>query len=109
MSSFDGRYAFIADWYDPNAALTRKYQLFYYPNDSTVEMVSNYLIHIFIRFYKSIYTRFFIFAITVASTSELSLNAFACSTSFLPPPNSCLALACLQIDWQLAGGGLTIL
>ena len=43
MSSFDGRYAFIADWYDPNAALTRKYQLFYYPNDSTVEMVSNIL------------------------------------------------------------------
>jgi hypothetical protein len=39
MSSFDGRYAFIADWYDPNAALTRKYQLFYYPSDSTVEMV----------------------------------------------------------------------
>ncbi|XP_028407372.1 nucleoside diphosphate kinase 7-like [Dendronephthya gigantea] len=38
MSSFDGRYAFIADWYDPNAALTRKYQLFYYPSDTTVEM-----------------------------------------------------------------------
>ena len=46
MSSFDGRYAFIADWYDPNAALTRKYQLFYYPSDSTVEMVSLYFTQI---------------------------------------------------------------
>jgi hypothetical protein len=45
MSSFDGRYAFIADWYDPNAALTRKYQLFYYPSDSTVEMVGSILNH----------------------------------------------------------------
>ena len=45
MSSFDGRYAFIADWYDPNAALTRKYQLFYYPSDSTVEMVGSILSH----------------------------------------------------------------
>lgn len=38
MASFDERYAFIADWYDPNAALTRKYQFLYYPKDSTVEM-----------------------------------------------------------------------
>ena len=39
MASFDERYAFIADWYDPNAALMRKYQLLYYSKDSTVEMV----------------------------------------------------------------------
>lgn len=38
MASFDERYAFIADWYDPNAALMRKYQLLYYAKDSTVEM-----------------------------------------------------------------------
>ena len=32
------RYAFLAEWYDPNAALIRKYQLLYYPKDSSCEM-----------------------------------------------------------------------
>lgn len=33
------RYVFVADWYDPHAALVRKYQLLYYPTDNTCEMV----------------------------------------------------------------------
>lgn len=36
------RYAFLTEWYDPTAALLRRYQLFYYPKDSSVEMVSSY-------------------------------------------------------------------
>lgn len=34
----DSRYAFIAEWYDPNASLIRRYQLLFYPGDNTVEM-----------------------------------------------------------------------
>ena len=34
----DERYAFIAEWYDPNASLIRRYQLLFYPGDSSVEM-----------------------------------------------------------------------
>ncbi|RMX48630.1 hypothetical protein pdam_00007997 [Pocillopora damicornis] len=34
----DERYAFLAEWYDPRASLIRKYQLLYYPSDSSVEM-----------------------------------------------------------------------
>lgn len=41
QSASDERYAFLAEWYDPQAALMRKYQLLYYPSDSTVEMVRN--------------------------------------------------------------------
>ena len=32
------RYSFLTEWYDPNAALIRKYQLIYYPKDTTCEM-----------------------------------------------------------------------
>lgn len=35
----DERYAFNAEWYDPNAALIRRYLLNYYPSDNTCEMV----------------------------------------------------------------------
>eukprot|EP00112_Aurelia_sp_Birch-Aquarium-sp1_P004899 Seg1554.1 transcript_id=Seg1554.1/GoldUCD/mRNA.D3Y31 product="Nucleoside diphosphate kinase 7" protein_id=Seg1554.1/GoldUCD/D3Y31 len=38
MANYDERFAFIAEWYDPNAALVRRYQLLYYPKDQTVEM-----------------------------------------------------------------------
>lgn len=38
MSSSDERYAFIAEWYDVNAALIRNYHFLYYQNDSTIEM-----------------------------------------------------------------------
>ena len=33
------RYAFTAEWYDPNAALIRRYLLNYYPSDNACEMV----------------------------------------------------------------------
>lgn len=32
------RFAFIAEWYDPNASLLRRYELLYYPVDGSVEM-----------------------------------------------------------------------
>ncbi|KAM4904612.1 nucleoside diphosphate kinase homolog 7 [Sylvia borin] len=38
MMSQDERYAFIAEWYDPNASLFRRYELLYYPKDSSIEM-----------------------------------------------------------------------
>ncbi|XP_078695079.1 nucleoside diphosphate kinase homolog 7-like [Branchiostoma floridae x Branchiostoma belcheri] len=34
----DDRYSFIAEWYDPNAALMRRYQFLYYPKDNSIEM-----------------------------------------------------------------------
>lgn len=37
-ATVDERYAFIAEWYDPNASLIRRYQLLFYPADNTVEM-----------------------------------------------------------------------
>ncbi|XP_075445540.1 nucleoside diphosphate kinase homolog 7 isoform X2 [Ascaphus truei] len=36
--SEEDRYVFIAEWYDPNAALQRRYQLFFYTKDGSVEM-----------------------------------------------------------------------
>ncbi|KAM7066422.1 nucleoside diphosphate kinase homolog 7 isoform 4-T4 [Acridotheres tristis] len=38
FQSQDERYAFIAEWYDPNASLFRRYELLYYPKDSSIEM-----------------------------------------------------------------------
>ncbi|XP_034036543.1 nucleoside diphosphate kinase 7 isoform X2 [Thalassophryne amazonica] len=32
------RYAFLAEWYDPTADLLRRYQLFFYPTDGSLEM-----------------------------------------------------------------------
>lgn len=32
------RFAFIAEWYDPNASLLRRYELLFYPVDGSVEM-----------------------------------------------------------------------
>ncbi|KAF7654905.1 hypothetical protein LDENG_00063710 [Lucifuga dentata] len=43
------RYAFLAEWYDPTAALLRRYQLFYYPNDGSVEMFDVKNQRIFLR------------------------------------------------------------
>ncbi|XP_064639391.1 nucleoside diphosphate kinase homolog 7-like [Lineus longissimus] len=34
----DDRYAFIAEWYDPNATIIRRYQFLYYVCDNSVEM-----------------------------------------------------------------------
>uniref|UniRef100_A0A8C4JU85 Nucleoside diphosphate kinase homolog 7 n=1 Tax=Dromaius novaehollandiae TaxID=8790 RepID=A0A8C4JU85_DRONO len=38
MLSQADRFAFIAEWYDPNASLFRRYELLYYPKDGSVEM-----------------------------------------------------------------------
>lgn len=34
----DQRYCFIAEWYDPQAALIRRYQFLFYPKDNSIEM-----------------------------------------------------------------------
>lgn len=39
FQSQDDRFAFTAEWYDPNASLFRRYELLYYPKDGSVEMV----------------------------------------------------------------------
>lgn len=39
FSSQEDRFAFLTEWYDPSAALLRRYQLLYYPKDGSVEMV----------------------------------------------------------------------
>ncbi|KAJ8350381.1 hypothetical protein SKAU_G00255110 [Synaphobranchus kaupii] len=33
------RFAFLTEWYDPSAALLRRYQLLFYPKDGSVEMI----------------------------------------------------------------------
>ncbi|NXL83919.1 NDK7 kinase, partial [Alectura lathami] len=38
LQSQDDRFAFTAEWYDPNASLFRRYELLYYPKDGSVEM-----------------------------------------------------------------------
>uniref|UniRef100_A0A672GL73 Nucleoside diphosphate kinase homolog 7 n=1 Tax=Salarias fasciatus TaxID=181472 RepID=A0A672GL73_SALFA len=38
MNLNEDRYAFLAEWYDPTAALLRRFQLFFYPKDGSVEM-----------------------------------------------------------------------
>ncbi|KAM8875284.1 nucleoside diphosphate kinase homolog 7 isoform 2-T2 [Spinachia spinachia] len=43
------RYAFLTEWYDPTAALLRRYQLFYFPKDSSVEMFDVKNQRIFLR------------------------------------------------------------
>ncbi|XP_042339611.1 nucleoside diphosphate kinase 7 isoform X2 [Plectropomus leopardus] len=45
----EDRFAFLAEWYDPTAALLRRYQLFYYPKDSSVEMFDVKNQRIFLR------------------------------------------------------------
>ena len=39
QSTQDEKFCFIAEWYDPHAALIRKYQLSFYTKDNTVSMV----------------------------------------------------------------------
>uniref|UniRef100_A0A8D2ZFB1 Nucleoside diphosphate kinase homolog 7 n=1 Tax=Scophthalmus maximus TaxID=52904 RepID=A0A8D2ZFB1_SCOMX len=45
----EDRYAFLAEWYDPTASLLRRYQLFYYPGDASVEMFDVKNQRIFLR------------------------------------------------------------
>jgi nucleoside-diphosphate kinase len=35
----DEKYAFVVEWYDPQATLVRQYVLHFYEHDGTVEMV----------------------------------------------------------------------
>uniref|UniRef100_A0A673CWN0 Nucleoside diphosphate kinase homolog 7 n=1 Tax=Sphaeramia orbicularis TaxID=375764 RepID=A0A673CWN0_9TELE len=48
-TNINDRYAFLAEWYDPTAALLRRYQLFYYPKDGAVEMFDVKNQRIFLR------------------------------------------------------------
>ena len=34
----EDRYIFITEWYDQQASIIRKYQLYYFPADKTIEM-----------------------------------------------------------------------
>ncbi|XP_077440168.1 nucleoside diphosphate kinase homolog 7 isoform X2 [Vanacampus margaritifer] len=43
------RFAFLTDWYDPTASLLRRYQLFFYPHDHSVEMFDVKNQRIFLR------------------------------------------------------------
>lgn len=47
------RFAFLAEWYDPVAALLRRYQLFFYPSDGSVEMYDVKNQRVFLRRTKS--------------------------------------------------------
>lgn len=38
MATGEERFAYVAEWYDPNASLVRRYQLLFYTRDDTVEM-----------------------------------------------------------------------
>lgn len=40
LQNHDERFVFIAEWYDPNASLFRRYELLFYPGDGSVEMVN---------------------------------------------------------------------
>ena len=40
MDDTKTRYCFLVEWFDTHAQLTLHYQLFFYPSDKTVEMVS---------------------------------------------------------------------
>ncbi|XP_013878494.1 nucleoside diphosphate kinase homolog 7 [Austrofundulus limnaeus] len=45
----EDRFAFLAEWYDPAAGLLRRYQLFFYPKDGSVEMFDVKNQRIFLR------------------------------------------------------------
>lgn len=40
LQNHSERFVFITEWYDPNASLYRRYELLYYPEDGSVEMVN---------------------------------------------------------------------
>lgn len=39
MATEDVRYAFIVEWFDPQASLLKKYNLFFWPATNSIEMV----------------------------------------------------------------------
>lgn len=40
LQNHSERFVFIAEWFDPNASLFRRYELLFYPGDGSVEMVN---------------------------------------------------------------------
>lgn len=55
----EDRFALLTEWYDPTSALLRRYQLFYYPRDGSVEMVrfcsSAYFLSLFFSAWRCVY------------------------------------------------------
>lgn len=57
MDDTKTRYCFLVDWFDIHAQLTRHYELFYYPYDSTVEMVDSLML--ILNKSKNIYLKYY--------------------------------------------------
>ena len=45
LQASEERFCFLVEWYDPQAALIRRYNFMFYPRDNTIEMV-NLVLHI---------------------------------------------------------------
>ena len=74
------RYAFTAEWYDPNAAFNRQYQLLFYPIDSTVEMYDVKNRRLFLKRSKCSHLQLkdlFIGATVNIHSRQLTITAFA--------------------------------
>jgi hypothetical protein len=44
----DEKYAFVVEWYDPQASFVRQYVLHFYEHDGTIEMVYNIQAQLFL-------------------------------------------------------------
>jgi len=42
-TDYGDRYVFEAEWYDKVACILKKFYLYYYPSDNTVELVCTYV------------------------------------------------------------------
>ncbi|KAK3703617.1 hypothetical protein QZH41_019161 [Actinostola sp. cb2023] len=76
----DERFAFLAEWYDPRAALMRKYQMMYYPSDNSIEMYDIKNRRLFLK--RSVIDGlkihdFYIGAIVNIHTRQLTITDFA--------------------------------
>ena len=75
----DERYAFIAEWYDPNAALIRRYQLLFYVADNAVEMYDLKNRRLFLKRSKCPHVKFedlFLGAVVNIHSRQLTIVAF---------------------------------
>ena len=78
-AGMDERYAFIAEWYDPNASLIRRYQLIFYQGDNTVEMFDLKNRRLFLKRSKCPTVRFsdlFLGAVVNVHSRQLSIVDF---------------------------------
>lgn len=74
------RYAFTAEWYDPNASFNRQYQLLFYPSDSTVEMFDIKNRRLFLKRSKCSHVQLkdlFIGAIVNIHSRQLTITGYA--------------------------------